>query len=196
MAELFTPEQARAWLRANNLKTGKSIQDAFINEIKGVLQEALEEEMNNTLGYSKYDYTNKNNDNSRNGHTKKTVKSQFGKIELDIPRDADGEHEPIIVKKHQRTISSDLEGMIVSLFSQGLSNRDIESHMRKIYGLEVSAEMVTRITDKILPIAKEWQNRPLNELYPIIYLDGIVFNVNKDVADSQEDRICCICSND
>ncbi len=130
MAELFTPEQARAWLRANNLKTGKSIQDAFINEIKGVLQEALEEEMNNTLGYSKYDYTNKNNDNSRNGHTKKTVKSQFGKIELDIPRDADGEHEPIIVKKHQRTISSDLEGMIVSLFSQGLSNRDIESHMR------------------------------------------------------------------
>jgi len=111
---------------------------------------------------------------------KKTVKSQFGKIELDIPRDADGEHEPIIVKKHQRTISSDLEGMIVSLFSQGLSNRDIESHMRKIYGLEVSPEMVTRITDKILPIAKEWQNRPLNELYPIIYLDGIVFNVNKD----------------
>jgi len=180
MAELFTREQARAWLRANNLKTGKGIQDAFINEIKGVLQEALEEEMNNTLGYSKYDYTNKNNDNTRNGHTKKTVKSQFGKIELDIPRDADGEHEPIIVKKHQRTISSDLEGMIVSLFSQGLSNRDIESHMRKIYGLEVSAEMVTRITDKILPIAKEWQIRPLNELYPIIYLDGIVFNVNKD----------------
>ena len=82
MAELFTREQARAWLRKNNLKTGKGIQDAFINEIKGVLQEALEEEMNNTLGYSKYDYTNKNNDNSRNGHTKKTVKSQFGKIEI------------------------------------------------------------------------------------------------------------------
>ncbi|KPQ41129.1 MAG: Transposase, Mutator family, partial [Candidatus Methanoperedens nitroreducens] len=91
-----------------------------------------------------------------------------------------GEHEPIIVKKHERTISSDLEGMIVSLFSQGLSNRDIGSHMNKIYGLEVSPEMVTRITDKILPIAKEWQIRPLNGLYPIIYLDGIVFNVNKD----------------
>ncbi len=132
MAELFTQEQARAWLRANNLKTGKSIQDAFINEIKGVLQEALEEEMNSTLGYSKYDYTNKNTDNSRNGHTKKTVKSQFGKIELDIPRDADGEHEPIIVKKHERTISSDLEGMIVSLFSQGMSNRDIGSHMSRV----------------------------------------------------------------
>ena len=70
--------------------------------------------------------------------------------------------------------------MIVSLFSQGLSNRDIGSHMNKIYGLEVSPEMVTRITDKILPIAKEWQIRPLNGLYPIIYLDGIVFNVNKD----------------
>ena len=180
MAELFTQEQARVWLRKNNLKTGKSIQDAFINEIKGVLQEALEEEMNNTLGYSKYDCTNKNIDNSRNGHTNNTIKSQFGKIKLSIPRDENGEHEPIIVKKHERTMSSDLEGMIVSLFSQGMSNRDIESHMRKIYGLEVSAEMVTRITDKILPIAKEWQNRPLNELYPIIYLDGIVFNVNKD----------------
>ncbi|MBZ0174378.1 MAG: transposase, partial [Candidatus Methanoperedens sp.] len=113
-------------------------------------------------------------------HTKKTVKSQFGKIELEIPRDADREHEPIIVKKHERTLSSDLEGMIVSLFTSGMSNKDIGSHMNKIYGLDVSPEMVTRITDKILPLAKEWQSRPLNEMYPIIYLDGIVFNVNKD----------------
>ncbi len=141
---------------------------------------SIEEETNNTLGYSKYDHKNKNTLNSRNGHTKKTVKSQFGKIELDIPRDADGEYELIIVKKHERTISSDLEGMIVSLFASGLSNREIGSQMNKIYGLDVSPEMVTRITDKILPIAKEWQSRLLNEMYPIIYLDGIVFNVNKD----------------
>ena len=180
MSKLFTKEQARAWLKANNLKDGKSIENAFIAEIKDVLQEALEEEMTNTLGYSRYDWKNKNTDNSRNGHSKKTVKSQLGEIDLKIPRDTDGEFEPMIVKKHERTISSELEGMIISLFAQGVSNRDIESHMKKIYGLEVSAEMVTRITDKILPIAKEWQNRPLNELYPIIYLDGIVFNVNQD----------------
>lgn len=180
MAKLFTREQARAWLRANNLKDGKSIEQAFIGEIKDVLQEALEEEMTNTLGYSRYDWKNKNTDNSRNGHTKKTVKSQFGELDLKIPRDTNGEFEPIIVKKHERTISSELEDMIVSLFAQGMSNRDIESQMKRIYGIEVSAEMVSRMTDKILPLAKEWQNRPLNELYPIIYLDGIVFNVNQD----------------
>ncbi len=136
--------------------------------------------MTNELGYTKYDWKNKTTSNSRNGHTKKTVKSQFGELPLDIPRDTNGEFEPVIVKKHERTISNSLEGMIVSLFAQGVSNRDIETHMKKIYGIEVSPEMVTRITDKILPIAKEWQNRPLEPMYPIIYLDGIIFNVNQD----------------
>ena len=130
MAKLFTREQARTWLRENNLKTGKSIEQAFIAEIKDVLQEALEEEMINTLGYSKYDWKNKNTDNSRNGHSKKTVRSQLGEIDLKIPRDTNGEFEPIIVKKHERTISSELEDMIVSLFAQGVSNRDIESGYR------------------------------------------------------------------
>ena len=180
MAKLFTKEQARTWLRENNLKDGKSIETAFIAEIKDVLQEALEDEMNCMLGYSKYDWKNKNTENSRNGHTKKTVRSQFGELDLQIPRDTKGEFEPIIVKKHERTISTELEDMIISLFAQGMSNRDIEFHMRKIYGIDVSPEMVSRITDKILPMAKDWQNRPLNELYPIIYLDGIVFNVNQD----------------
>mgnify|MGYP003456046027 FL=1 len=154
MAKLFTKQQARAWLRENNLKTGKSIEDAFILEIKDVLQEALEEEMSNELGYSRYEWKNKNTSNSRNGHSKKTVKSQFGEIPLDIPRDTNSEFEPVIVKKHERTISNSLENMIVSLFAQGMSNRDIEQHMRKIYGIDVSPEMLTRITDKILPIAK------------------------------------------
>lgn len=180
MSKLFTREQARDWLRQNGLKDGKSITTAFIAEIKDVLQEALEEEMTTSLGYSRYDWKNKQTDNSRNGHTKKTLRSQFGEIDLQIPRDTAGDFEPVIVKKHERTMSNDLEGMIVSLFAQGTSTRDIGAHMQKVYGLDVSAEMVTRITDKILPIAKEWQNRQLNELYPIIYLDGIVFNVNKD----------------
>jgi len=180
MSKLYTREQARQWLRENNLKDAKSIQDAFISEIKGVLQEALEEEMNSELGYTRYDWKNKQSDNSRNGHTKKTVKSQFGKMTLDIPRDAKGDFEPLIVKKHERTISTELEDMIISLFAQGLSNRDIEYHMRKIYGLEVSAEMVTRITDKILPLAKEWQNSELTAMYPVVFLDGIVFSVRQD----------------
>lgn len=180
MAKLFTKEQIRAWLKENDLKRGGDVEKAFIGEIKEVLQEALEEEMTSTLGYSKYDWKNKSTSNSRNGHSKKTVRSQFGEISLDVPRDSKGEFEPVIVKKHERTISSELEDTIVSLFSSGMSNRDIESQMRRVYGVDVSPEMVTRVTDKILPLAKEWQNRALSGLYPIIFLDGIIFNVRQD----------------
>ena len=139
MSKLFTREQARDWLRQNGLKDGKSITTAFIAEIKDVLQEALEEEMTTSLGYSRYDWKNKRTDNSRNGHTKKTLRSQFGEIDLQIPRDTAGDFEPVIVKKHERTMSNDLEGMIVSLFAQGTSTRDIGAHMQKVYGLDVSA---------------------------------------------------------
>jgi len=180
MSKLFTREQIRAWLRENNLKTGASIENAFTSEIKDVLQEALEEEMTSELGYSKYDWKNKDTLNSRNGHSRKTVKSKFGEIDLQVPRDVNGEFEPCIVKKHERSISSDLEDVIISLFACGLSTRVIEGQMRRMYGVEVSSEMVSRITDKILPLAKEWQNRQLNPLYPVIFLDGIVFNVKQD----------------
>lgn len=180
MAKLLTQEQIRAWLRENKFKDVASIENAFVSEIKDVLQESLEEEITGELGYSRYDWKNKTSDNSRNGHSKKSVKSRFGKIDLKVPRDANGEFEPVIVKKHERTISGELEDLVVSLFASGMSNRDIESQMQRVYGVEVSAEMVSRITDKILPLAKEWQNRMLNPLYPIIFLDGIVFNVRQD----------------
>jgi len=180
MANLLKKEDVRAWLASNNLKDGADIEKAFIGEIKGVLQEALEAEMANTLGYSKYDWKNKSTDNSRNGHSKKTVKSQFGEVELDIPRDVKSEFEPVIVKKHEKTFSNSLEDMIISLFAMGTSTRDIEAQMKKLYGVDVSPEMVSRITDKILPRAKEWQNRGLKELYPIIFLDGVMFNVRQD----------------
>lgn len=114
MAKLFTKEQIRAWLKDNDLKSGASIEKAFVGEIKDVLQEALEEEMTNLLGYSRYDWRNKVSDNSRNGHTKKRVRGQFGEIDLKVPRDAKGEFEPVIVKKHDRTISSELEDLVVS----------------------------------------------------------------------------------
>ena len=180
MSQLFTKEQARQWVRDNNLKDVKSIEDAFTAQIKDVLQEVLEEEMNHELGYSKYDWKNKETTNSRNGHTKKTVKGRFGNIELKIPRDTNREFEPTIIKKHERTIASSIEDMILSMYAKGMSTRDINGHMNRIYGITVSAEMVSRITDKVLPIAREWQNRPLQECYPILYLDGMVFNVMQD----------------
>src|SRR3989338_3610051 len=104
MGKLFTREQARQFLKENNLKDADSIGDALVAQFKDLLQEALEAELNHELGYSKYDWKNKETDNSRNGHTKKTVKSKFGNIELQIPRDTKGEFEPIIVKKHERML--------------------------------------------------------------------------------------------
>jgi transposase-like protein len=157
MAKLFTKEQIRAWLKENNLKEGKDVEKAFIGEIKDVLQEALEEEMTQSLGYSKYDWKNKDTDNARNGHSKKTVRGRFGSVELEVPRDVKGEFEPVIVKKHERTIGSKMEDAIISMFACGMSNRDIEQQMRTMYDVEVSAEMVSRITDKVVPMAREWQ---------------------------------------
>ncbi len=180
MKPLFTKEQARTFLRENDLKDAKSIEDAFIAQIKDVLQEALDEELTHELGYSKYDWKNKQTDNSRNGHTRKTVRSRFGNIDLKIPRDTVGEFDPVIVKKHERSLSDSLEDKIIGLYAKGMSNRDLHEEIKELYGVEVSAEMVSRITDKIIPIAKEWQNRPLDPIYPILYLDGIVFNVQQD----------------
>ncbi|BAI60860.1 putative truncated transposase [Methanocella paludicola SANAE] len=162
------------------MKRGGDVEKAFIGEIKEVLQEALEEERTQTLGYSKYDWKSKVSDNSRNGHSSKTVRSQFGEINLEVPRDSKGEFEPVIVKKYERSISSELEDTIVSLFASGLGNRDIEAQMRRVYGVEVSAEMVSKVTDKILPLAREWQCRALQPLYPFIFLDGVMFNVRQD----------------
>lgn len=180
MDKLFTKEQARNFLRKNNLRDAKSIEDAFAAQFKEVLQEALEEELSYELGYSRYDWKNKEGDNSRKGHTMKTVKSRYGDVDLKIPRDRAGEFEPVIVKKHERRLAGSIEDKIIGLYAKGLSDRDIYDSMRDLYGIEVSAEMVSRITDKILPVAREWQNRPLDAIYPILYLDGMVFPVRQD----------------
>jgi transposase-like protein len=180
MDKLFTKEQARNFLKKNNLKDAKSIEEAFVAQFKDVIQEALEEELSYELGYSKYDWKNKEGENSRNGHTKKTVKSSHGNLDLLIPRDTAGEFEPVIVKKHERRLTESLEDRIIGLYAKGMSNRDIYGSMQDLYGIEVSAEMVTRITDKILPVAREWQNRPLEAIYPVLYLDGMVFPVKQD----------------
>lgn len=180
MSKLFTREQARAFLKEGNFKDGDSIADALTVGFKDLIQEALEAELDNQLGYSKYDWKNKEIENSRNGHTKKTLKSKFGNVTVDIPRDTNREFEPQIVKKHERRINPTIDDMIISMYAKGMSTNDINFHMHKIYGISVSAEMVSRITDKVLPIAKEWQNRGLDPMYPILFLDGMVFNVQQD----------------
>ena len=124
------------------------------------------------LGYEKGDSLNKNTENRRNGYSKKTVKSQFGNIELDIPRDRDNNYDPQVIPKHTRDISG-LEEKIISLYARGMSTRDIHDYLKDPYGIEISAEYVSHITDVVIEHARLWQNRPLEPVYPFVFMDAI-----------------------
>lgn len=143
------------------------------------LQGMLEAEMDDHLGYSKYDYKNKETDDSRNGYSPKTVTSSMGTIALDVPRDRQGNFEPQIVKKNQTDISN-IEDQVLSMYAKGMTTRDISTHLRDVYGVEASAEMISHMTERILPIAKEWQNRPLERKYAIVFMDATHFHVRED----------------
>ena len=155
------------------------VQDMLKDMLGDTLQGMLEAEMDDHLGYSKYDYQNKHTDDSRNGYSPKTVTSTMGEIDLDIPRDRNGEFEPQVVKKHQTDISS-IEDQVLSMYAKGMTTRDISDHLRSVYGVEASAEMISHMTDRILPIAKEWQNRPLERKYAIVFMDAIHFHVRQE----------------
>lgn len=140
------------------------------------IQTALDAELENDLGYSKYDYKNKNTENSRNGYSTKTVQSNTGEMEIQVPRDRNGEFEPQLVKKHQTDVSA-IEDKVIFLYSQGVSTRDIQKTMQEMYGIDVDDSRVSKITDKILPLIKEWQERPLQSIYAMVILDAIHYNV-------------------
>jgi len=155
------------------------VQDMLKHLFKGTLEAMLEAEMEEHLGYEKHSVLGNNSGNSRNGFNKKTIQSAFGETELCVPRDRNGEFEPQVVAKGQ-TRTDDIERRILAMYAKGMSNRDIEDHLRDIYGVEASASLISRITDKIMPAVAEWQNRPLDAVYPVVFLDGIVFKVRKD----------------
>jgi putative transposase len=140
------------------------------------IQAALDAELDSELGYSKYDYKNKQTDNSRNGYSKKTVQGNTGELEIKVPRDRQGEYEPQLVKKHQSDVSS-IEDKVIFLYAQGVSTRDIQKTMQEMYGIEVDDSRVSKITDKILPLIKEWQERPLQSVYAMMILDAVHYNV-------------------
>ena len=159
-----------------------SIQDvhSLLKELfKGTLEQMLEAEMDEHLGYDKHDNSGDHSGNSRNGYGSKTIQSDLGKTELRIPRDRNGEFEPSLIKKYQ-TKSEDLENQIIAMYAKGMSTRDIEDHLRDIYGVDASPALISRITDKIMPQLVEWQSRPLDAIYPILFLDGVIFKVRKD----------------
>lgn len=140
------------------------------------IQAALDSELDNELGYSKYDYKNKQTSNSRNGYSPKTVQGSMGEVEIQVPRDRDGEFEPQLIKKHQTDISA-IEDKIIFLYSQGVSTREIQKTMQEMYGINVDDSRVSKITDKILPLIKEWQERPLQSVYAMVILDAVHYNV-------------------
>ena len=184
-----TPQQRRAdrarlreWTQEQGieLKTFEDVQELFKDFVAMTLEGGLEAELEEELGYSRYDYRNKETDNSRNGHSAKTVKSSLGDIEISIPRDRKGEFEPQLVKKNQTTLSGDIEEKILSMYAKGMSTGDIEAHIRDIYGLSVSDSTISRVTDKILPIVREWQQRPLESLYGVVFMDAVHFHVRSE----------------
>ena len=164
---------------AKDCRSMDDIHEKLKDLFKETLQQIFEAEMDEHLGYAKHDPAGNNTGNSRNGYRKKTVKTRFGQSEIEVPRDRNGEFEPQIVKKYEST-SNQLEDQIIAMYAKGLSTRDIEKHMQDIYGIDVSPTMVSKITDKILPMITEWQSRPLDRLYLIVFLDAIHFKVRQD----------------
>lgn len=156
------------------------IQSLFKETIAEFMENGLEAELDDELGYSKYDYKNKDTDNSRNGHSSKTLRTSFGDVEVSVPRDRKGRFEPQVLKKNQTSISQDIEEKILSMYAKGMTMGDIETHIQDIYGISVSDTTVSWITDKILPIAKEWQQRPLEAIYAVVFLDAIHYHVRSE----------------
>ena len=181
-----TPEEnerrakIRELLHTANIGSMKDIQELFKETIAEFMENGLEAELDNELGYSKYDYKNKNTENSRNGHSEKTLRTSFGNVGLSVPRDRKSEFEPQLLKKNQTSISQDIEEKIISMYAKGMSTDDISDHVRDIYGIAVLDTTVSRITDKIFPLAREWQQRPLESVYAVVYLDAIHYHVRSE----------------
>jgi len=151
--------------------------DGLLNQItKAVLERALEAEMSEHLGYEVGDPAGRGTGNSRNGKTSKTVATTNGPLDMRIPRDRNSTFEPRIVPKHARRVGN-IEDMILSLYSRGMTTRDIEAHLSEIYGINASRELISNVTEVVVDEIKAWQSRPLDEVYPIVYVDGIRIRV-------------------
>ena len=160
------------------LNSAQDLSFALKDLFKDALQQMMNAEFDTAMGYSKYDKTSEKT-NYRNGSTKKTLKSEFGEFEFETPRDRNGEFEPKIVPKNKRDVSG-IEDKIISLYGRGLTTREINEQIQDLYGIDVSATMISNITDQIIPEIKEWQERPLDDVYPIAFIDAVHFSVRDE----------------
>ena len=163
---------------ANGTFTGlDDITNEFKNILKEVIQTASQEELTSHLGYDKHQESN--NTNNRNGYNDKTIKSKYGNIDVAIPRDRESSFESQLVKKREILLNGS-EDMIISLYTKGMSVRDIQLHLDDLYGYELSTQTISNITEKVIEKAKEWQIRPLEKIYPIIFMDATVLKIRVD----------------
>lgn len=166
-------------VKVGKLKTVEDVEQLIKEFYRVTLENMLESELDEELGYSRYDHRNKQTTNSRNGKRTKKVRSRAGDFDLAVPRDREGLFEPQVVPKGTRDISR-IESQILALYSRGMSTRDIQDQIHELYGTELSADTVSRITDKLLPVIEEWQNRPLDPCYPLVWLDGFVLKIRTE----------------
>jgi putative transposase len=179
---MFTKEQLQSFIKEYDIKNAGDIHNALKDLFADTIQEFMEAELDTHLGYAKYDKKNKKTSNSRNGKSPtKTVTTELGDVEIRTPRDREGTYEPQIVKKHQNDLSG-LENQIISMYAKGMSTRDIQAHYNHIYGVELSPTLVSNITDRILPQVQQWQNRPLQQVYAVVFMDAIHYKVRQDNA--------------
>ena len=164
------------------LKDYKSPEDMFGDDgllqqlTKAVVERALQGEMTHHLGYEKHDSAGKNTDNSRNGKSKKTIKGKRGQVEISVPRDRASEFEPQLIKKGQTRFDG-FDDKIISMYARGMTCRDIKAHLQEIYGVEVSPDLISTVTDGVIDEVRTWQSRPLDPIYPILYLDALQVKV-------------------
>ena len=146
---------------------------------KRLIEKAMEKELTHHLGYEKHTKEETNNSNTRNGYSPKTVKGDFGEVEISTPRDRDGNFEPQILPKGERHFKG-FDEKIISMYTRGMTTRDIQGHLKEIYGVDVSPELVSNVTEGVMEDAVEWQNRPLDKVYPILYLDGLWMKIKDE----------------
>lgn len=167
------------------LKTCKTMEDlvgknGLMQRLFGdIIQQFLEAEMEEHLGRKKYDRVLEEEKNYRNGYSTKNIRSSFGDVEINVPRDRNAEFEPKIVKKYE-TVCNELDKKVIGLYARGMSVDDIKAEIDELYGVDISPAMISKITDKVMDTAIAWQNRPLDEVYPIVYMDAIHYKVRDE----------------
>ena len=170
-------EELKKQLASGEITSLDDITNEFKNILKEVIQTASQEELTSHLGYDKHKESDTSN--SRNGYNDKTIKSKYGKFDVSIPRDRDSSFEPQLVKKREVLLDGS-EDLILSLYTKGMSVRDIQLHLDDLYGYELSTQTISNITEKVIEKANEWQSRPLDAIYPIIFMDATVLKIRVD----------------